>query len=174
MKERFKPRVKNSALRFWRNHNKRPRSAGKPSLRSSELATSIGWRTTWIKETFRSQRYGNQKSINTDIRGSFKTQVRFPESALSKRVLASASKTARRSVRPKWYGNKKTSDQLEPKCERIRSLSRTTDRFSQYPVGLNSFGRTRSEPESNPSNRRMPLRAEVPLRCIPRTTIPLL
>jgi hypothetical protein len=67
-------------------------------------------------------------------------------------------------------GNGNVSSQHALSVSRMQSFASTTYLFSKNPLGLSGCVSSILVPRFTPRRSRMPVNADVPLRCIPKTT----
>ncbi len=154
-------------------HSNRDNPGGQSLRATSESATSRGWRRTnnAAGSTPSLSSTGHHNGNSRQARGSF--TAHRAQSANSARSRASRSFAAALAAPlcNQSAGSGRGSFHDRPSEANSRSWIATTPACSQNPLGLSGPGCISSEPSSTPSRRSAPVTADVPLRCMPSTSI---
>ena len=173
MNERREPRLRASASKPLRSQSRRPTPATIPSRVSSDRATSTGDRigsTTRVDHPT-SSNTGFQKSKSRHIRGSLTTgRAASPNSEISVSAARARSSEATGSAMRR-RSKRRQSAQWLPAASRISSFSAIMRGDSQNPRSLYGAGFMKWAGAPPPSRTSAPATLDVPLRCMPRTTI---
>ncbi len=116
-------------------------------------------------------RAGIQRSMSSERRGSFMTGRDVAANSRSRHCLIRLTADVLKRAASGLDTNPKTSSHLEPISRKSSSLSCATGPDSQKPVGLSAAGGMSVRGRPAPASDSTLVMAEVPLRCMPATSM---